>query len=122
MSNKEKRTIEQFTYDIEDFITTIQEKTKNMSYEDFINSGDNIDAVEIRFLKIGEAVSQIQKLDKEILYKVYDNKSYWEQIKGTRNKLVHEYWGTSIEVLYYVAVEELDELLGYILKIRELLK
>lgn len=122
MSNKEKRTIEQFTYDIEDFITTIQEKTKNMSYEDFINSGDNIDAVEIRFLKIGEAVSQIQKLDKEILYKVYDNKSYWEQIKGTRNKLVHEYWGTSIEVLYYVAVEELDELLEYILKIRELLK
>lgn len=122
MSNKEKRTIEQFTYDIEDFITTIQEKTKNMSYEDFINSGDNIDAVEIRFLKIGEAVSQIQKLDKEILYKIYDNKSYWEQIKGTRNKLVHEYWGTSIEVLYYVAVEELDELLGYILKIRELLK
>ncbi len=122
MSNKEKRTIEQFTYDIEDFITTIQEKTKNMSYEDFINSGDNIDAVEIRFLKIGEAVSQIQKLDKEILFKVYDNKSYWEQIKGTRNKLVHEYWGTSIEVLYYVAVEELDELLEYILKIRELLK
>ena len=122
MSNKKKRTIEQFTYDIEDFITTIQEKTKNMSYEDFINSGDNIDAVEIRFLKIGEAVSQIQKLDKEILYKIYDNKSYWEQIKGTRNKLVHEYWGTSIEVLYYVAVEELDELLGYILKIRELLK
>ena len=122
MSNKEKRTIEQFTYDIEDFITTIQEKTKNMSYENFINSGDNIDAVEIRFLKIGEAVSQIQKLDKEILYKVYDNKSYWEQIKGTRNKLVHEYWGTSIEVLYYVAVEELDELLRYILKIRELLK
>ena len=122
MSNKEKRTIEQFTYDIEDFITTIQEKTKNMSYEDFINSGDNIDAVEIRFLKIGEAVSQIQKLDKEILYKVYDNKSYWEQIKGTRNKLVHKYWGTSIEVLYYVAVEELDELLRYILKIRELLK
>ncbi len=122
MSNKDKRTIEQFTYDIEDFITTIQEKTKNMSYEDFINSGDNIDAVEIRFLKIGEAVSQIQKLDKEILFKVYDNKSYWEQIKGTRNKLVHEYWGTSIEVLYYVAVEELDELLEYILKIRELLK
>ena len=122
MSNKEKRTIEQFTYNIEDFITTIQEKTKNMSYEDFINSGDNIDAVEIRFLKIGEAVSQIQKLDKEILFKVYDNKSYWEQIKGTRNKLVHEYWGTSIEVLYYVAVEELDELLEYILKIRELLK
>ncbi|MBS5037329.1 MAG: DUF86 domain-containing protein [Fusobacterium sp.] len=43
-------------------------------------------------------------------------------MKGTRNKLVHEYWGTSIEVLYYVAVEELDELLEYILKIRELLK
>lgn len=122
MSNKSKRTIEQLTYDIKDFIEVIKLKTEKLSYEEFINSGDNIDAVELRLIKIGEAISQIEKQDKEILYMVYNNKSYWERVKGTRHRLVHEYWGTSLEILYYISTEELDELLEYISKIRELEK
>lgn len=116
---KSKRTIEQFTYDIQEFITKIKSKVNGISYEDFINSEDVIDAVEIRLLKIGEAISQIQKLDKEILYKVKNDKSYWEQVKGTRNRIVHEYWGTSIKMLYLISTEELDELLEYILEVRK---
>ena len=122
MFKKQKRTIEQYTYDIEDFINVIKLKTTQLSYKEFADSEDIIDSVEIRLIKIGEAVSQLEKTDKEILYKVYNNKSYWERIKGTRNRLVHEYWGTSIEVLYIIATEELDELLKYILEIRELSK
>lgn len=122
MFNKQKRTIEQYTYDIEDFINVIKLKTTQLSYREFADSEDIIDSVEIRLIKIGEAISQLEKIDKEILYKVYNNKSYWERIKGTRNRLVHEYWGTSIEVLYIIATEELDELLKYILEIRKLSK
>ena len=62
---------------------------------------------------------QIQKLDKDILLQINNNKSYWENIKGMRNRLIHEYWGTSIEMLYEISVYELDELLSYILKIRD---
>ena len=36
-----------------------------------------------------------------------------------RNRLIHEYWGTSIEMLYEISVYELDELLSYVLKIRD---
>ena len=36
-----------------------------------------------------------------------------------RNRLIHEYWGTSIEMLYEISVYELDELLSYMLKIRD---
>ena len=36
-----------------------------------------------------------------------------------RNRLIHEYWGTSIEMLYEISIYELDELLSYVLKIRD---
>ena len=50
---------------------------------------------------------------------INNNKSYWENIKGMRNRLIHEYWGTSIEMLYEISIYELDELLSYVLKIRD---
>lgn len=75
--------------------------------------------IERQIEKIGEAINQIQKLDKEILLKIYNNKGYWENIKGMRNRLIHEYWGTSIEMLYEISIYELDELLSYVLKIRD---
>lgn len=118
--SKIARTIIQFTYDIEDFIYTIKSKIEKLSYEEFINSEETIDAVELRLIKIGEAVKQIQNLNNDILYKAYNDKSYWEQVKGTRNRLVHEYWGVSLEMLYYISTQELDELLENILKIRQL--
>ena len=31
-----------------------------------------------------------------------DNKSYWEIIKGMRNRIIHEYCGTSLETIYDV--------------------
>ncbi|WP_293723758.1 HepT-like ribonuclease domain-containing protein [uncultured Cetobacterium sp.] len=48
--------------------------------------------------------------------------SYWEGIKGVRNRLIHEYWGTGIQMIYEISVDEMDELLDYIKKIRELEK
>ena len=58
----------------------------------------------------------------ECLTKIYNNKSYWEGIKGVRNRLIHEYWGTSIQMIYEISVDEMDELLDYIKQIRELEK
>ncbi|WP_448819913.1 HepT-like ribonuclease domain-containing protein [Cetobacterium sp.] len=42
--------------------------------------------------------------------------------QGVRNKLIHEYWGTSIQMIYEISVDEMDELLDYIKQIRELEK
>lgn len=50
---------------------------------------------------------------------INNNKSYWENIKGMRNRLIYENWGTSIEMLYEISIYELDELLSYVLKIRD---
>ena len=147
--SKLKRNIIQFTYDIEEFIAEIKEEVSGKEYINFssdrkligyiekyamhngisfirLNSANHrveahkfYEHIERQIEKIGEAINQIQKLDKEILLKIYNNKGYWKNIKGMRNRLIHEYWGTSIEMLYEISVYELDELLSYMLKIRD---
>ena len=116
--SKLKRNIIQFTYDIEEFIAEIKEEVNGKEYINFSSDRKLIGYIERQIEKIGEAINQIQKLDKEILLKIYNNKGYWKNIKGMRNRLIHEYWGTSIEMLYEISIYELDELLSYVLKIR----
>lgn len=120
--SKAKRNIIQFTYDIEEFIEYIQEEMLNKSFNDFALDKKSIGYIERQLEKIGEAVTQIQKLDKDILTKIYNNKSYWKGIKGVRNRLIHEYWGTSIQMIYEISVDEMDELLDYTKQIRALEK
>ena len=117
--SKLKRNIIQFTYDIEEFIAEIKEEVSGKEYINFSSDRKLIGYIERQIKKIGEAINQIQKLDKEILLKIYNNKGYWKNIKGMRNRLIHEYWGTSIEMLYEISIYELDELLSYVLKIRD---
>ena len=119
---KRKRNILQFTYDIEECIDVIQEEISKVSFEEFVNDRKTIGYIERQLEKIGEAISQIQKLDKNILTDIFSDYSYWENIKGMRNKLIHEYWGTSLEMIYEVSVFEMEDLLKYIYLLREKLK
>ena len=119
---KKKRNILQFTYDIEECIDVIQEEISKVSFEEFVNDRKTIGYIERQLEKIGEAISQIQKLDKNILTDIFSDHSYWENIKGMRNRLIHEYWGTSLEMIYEVSVFEMEDLLKYIYLLREKLK
>lgn len=118
--SKIKRTIVQFLYDIEDSILNIQKQVKPLSFEEFMENEVVIGYVERQLEKIGEAINQIQKLDNELLNLVNTDKKYWENIKGIRNRLIHEYWGTSMEMIYEISVDEMDELLLYIEKVKEI--
>ncbi|QUB96113.1 MULTISPECIES: DUF86 domain-containing protein [Leptotrichia] len=119
---KRKRNILQFSYDIEECIDVIQEEISKVSFEEFVNDRKTIGYIERQLEKIGEAISQIQKLDKNILTDIFSDHSYWENIKGMRNRLIHEYWGTSLEMIYEVSVFEMEDLLKYIYLLREKLK
>ena len=119
---KRKRNILQFTYDIEECIDIRQEELSKVSFEEFVNDRKTIGYIERQLEKIGEAISQIQKLDKNILTDIFSDYSYWENIKGMRNRLIHEYWGTSLEMIYEVSVFEMEDLLKYIYLLREKLK
>ena len=119
---KRKRNILQFSYDIEECIDVIQEEISKVSFEEFVNDRKTIGYIERQLEKIGEAISQIQKLDKNILTDIFSDHSYWENIKGIRNRLIHEYWGTSLEMIYEVSVFEMEDLLKYIYILREKLE
>ena len=119
---KRKRNILQFTYDIEECIDVIQAEISKVSFEEFVNDRKTIGYIERQLEKIGEAISQIQKLDKNILTDILSDHSYWENIKGMRNRLIHEYWGTSLEMIYEVSVFEMEDLLKYIYLLRKKLK
>lgn len=112
--SKEERSILQFLYDIIEFSDDLQKEIAIMDYTEFINNKMAILFAERNFEKIGEAVSQIKKRDSNILFIGNDNKSYWEIIKGMRNRIIHEYWGTSLETIYDVcSSNELIELKKY---------
>ena len=77
---KRKRNILQFSYDIEECIDVIQEEVSKVSFEEFVNDRKTIGYIERQLEKIGEAISQIQKLDKNILTDIFSDHSYWENI------------------------------------------
>ena len=94
---KKNRNIIQFAYDIEECINEVIEEVNGIEYVEFAADKKLIGYVERQLEKIGEAITQIQKLDKNILLQSYNEISYWENIKGMRNRLIHEYWGTVLK-------------------------
>ena len=116
--SKDEKSILQFLYDILEFVENLEDEISIMKYEEFSANKMAIHFAERNFEKIGEAVSQIQKRDSNILFIGNNNKIYWEIIKGMRNRIIHEYWGTSLETIYDVCTSnELLELKTYIEKI-----
>lgn len=115
--SKTERSILQFLNDILEFSEDLQNEIATISYEKFVNNKMAILFAERNFEKIGEAVSQIQKRDPNILFIGNNNKSYWENTKGMRNRIIHEYWGTSLEMIYDICLYDLDKLKTYIEKI-----
>lgn len=109
-----KIELETYLVDIKEKIAKIKSKSKDKKLQDFIDDEDLEIIVEHSLMIIGEAIS---KIPQEVLLKYYDNSSYWRQIKDMRNLLIHQYWGVSIEMVFYVATKKIEELESYIDKI-----
>ena len=109
MSN---RSDKEFLYDIQEAMRRIKAYTHEMMYKEFLADTRTQDAV-IRNLEIiGEAT---KKLSVELRSQY--SKIPWKEMAGTRDRLIHHYFGVDIEVVWKISTAELSDLTLQIAKI-----
>ena len=106
-----KREYGDYIQDITDSIKETEEFTKELSFDDFKQDKKTVNAV-IRSLEImGEAAKKIP----DNLRRKY-SKIPWKEMAGIRDKLIHEYHGVDLEIIWKVVKEELPPVKPNILK------
>lgn len=91
--------------DIEESIKKIKAYTKGMSFKMFQNDDKTIDAVIRNFEIIGEAANRIPDEIKDKFTEVN-----WHRIRGFRNRIVHDYMGVDLEIIWEIIEKNIDEL------------
>ncbi|KYC44652.1 MAG: hypothetical protein APG12_01740 [Candidatus Methanofastidiosum methylothiophilum] len=100
-----KKDLRIFLLHILDSINLIEEYTKNKSKEDFEDSLSLQDMTIRRLEIIGEAIKNLPQEFKDNYTQVP-----WKKISGLRDKLIHEYFGIDIDLVWTIIVRDLPEL------------
>ena len=101
----EERLLQDYLNDIIDSIDDINEFVTGMNFEAFANDKKTVNAV-IRSLEvIGEAVNKLPQHIRDQY-----SESPWEEMVGMRNRLVHEYFGVDLNIVWQTIEEDLPSL------------
>ena len=85
-------------------IESIEEYVKDISEEDFLKSQEKQDAVVRRLEIIGEAVRNLPDDFKEQYPDIA-----WNKAMGTRNILIHNYFGIDLRIVWDTVTKSLSE-------------
>lgn len=100
-----KREYGDYIEDIIESMNKIKEFTKNLSYQDFEKDDKTIFAVVRALEVIGEAVKSVPKQIKEKYPEIP-----WKDMAGMRDRLIHEYFGVKIDVVWTTIEDEIPVL------------
>ncbi|MBI3601043.1 MAG: DUF86 domain-containing protein [Nitrospinae bacterium] len=101
----EDRLLQDYLNDILESIADIRDFTAGMAKERFYVDKKTIKAVVRSLEVIGEAVSKIP----QYLRNNYQE-TPWEEIIGMRNRLIHEYFGVDLDIVWQTIEEDLEPL------------
>jgi len=112
-----KRDMGVYIEDILESIAKIEQYTKTITKDKFLENTQIQDAVLRRLEIIGEAVKNIPRAFRDKYPGVR-----WKNIAGMRDVLIHEYFGVNIDRAWKVAKEDILDLRGKMLKVKKDLK
>jgi len=112
-----KRDYSDYLQDIMDSINAVEEFVKGMKYEDFKKDRKTIFAIIRGIEVIGEASKNIPRTIRSKYPEIP-----WEDMAGMRDKLIHEYFGVDIDILWKTIQQDLPQLKILVLKVVEELK
>jgi len=100
-----KRDCRDYLQDMLDSISDVDSFTKDMSFEQFKKDRKTVSAVVRSIEVIGEASKRIPETMKAKCAGVP-----WKLIAGMRDKLIHEYFGVDVEILWKTAKADIPPL------------
>ena len=107
-----ERDILDYVNDILVSIQDIEEFTAEITFEEFLKDKKTTKAV-IRSLEVlGEAS---KKIPDDL--KAQHPQIPWKRMTGMRDKLIHEYFGVDLEIVWNVAKEELPPIKPYFIQL-----
>ncbi len=94
------------------YIDSILKYTNNVDYVEFRNNSMMVEACVFNLSQIGELVN---KLDKEYMAK--NPETPWFKMRGLRNRIVHDYEGVNLKLIWEIIDTDIKILRQQLLKL-----
>jgi uncharacterized protein with HEPN domain len=91
--------------DMLESITKMEDYAKGLTYEDFAGNPMVVDAVVRNLEIIGEAARNVPPAKREETPEIP-----WKKLSGIRNRVVHEYFGVDLNIIWFIVRNELSPL------------
>lgn len=96
------------------YIDSISKYTSGVGYFEFMNNSMMVEACVFNLSQIGELVN---KLDKDYVLEYPDIP--WFKMKGLRNRIVHDYEGVNLRLIWEIISYDIKVLKEQLMKINE---